>query len=133
MKKSIIAVAVIALSFTACRFEEGPKLSLRSVKGRINGTWDLTKATLNGADASVDTYGTIEYTRDGSYTEKDTQGNVVDQGTYTIDGDQMTVTDGNGDASTTTITRLTSKEMWAKTTQDILGTTVESEFQFEKK
>jgi hypothetical protein len=57
MKKNIIWILLILLVIPlACkkRFEDGPLISFRSVKARIEGTWKVDKFYINDADSTAD-------------------------------------------------------------------------------
>ena len=47
---SAVAAAVIIFNFSACKYEDGPKISLLSKKARLSGNWELVK--INGKKVS---------------------------------------------------------------------------------
>lgn len=63
MKKIILLsllFAFVAVGFNACKYEEGPGISLRSKTARISGEWILDDVTANGTSIYK------EYTLDGT-------------------------------------------------------------------
>ena len=52
MKKIILFILLLILAIPfACRYKEGPLISFRSVKGRLEGTWQVVGFTSNGVDS----------------------------------------------------------------------------------
>jgi len=52
MKKNFILILLIILLIPfACRYKEGPAISLRSVKSRLIGNWNVTEFTSDGIDS----------------------------------------------------------------------------------
>ena len=52
MKKLILFIIVLAAITEGCKkYEDGPLISLRSVKNRLYGDYTLTKYTVNGVDS----------------------------------------------------------------------------------
>jgi len=51
MKKFAIIILTILVIPLACRYKEGPEISFRSVKKRLEGTWQITSYTSNGVDS----------------------------------------------------------------------------------
>lgn len=81
MKKTILFLAIVLTVIgNGCKkYEEGPALSLRSKKGRVDNTWKIEKYYENGVDLTaallaVDDV-TIDLTKDGhvTWTEVDVQ------------------------------------------------------------
>jgi hypothetical protein len=72
MKKTTITIiGIIAmLIFTECKkYQEGPLISFRSKKSRIEGKWKFDKVLSNGVDKTVDFVNAeIEFATDGSYS-----------------------------------------------------------------
>lgn len=58
-----LASAVIIFNFSSCKYEEGPKISLRSKKARLVGTWEVKSigSTNLGSNFGID----IEFEKDG--------------------------------------------------------------------
>ena len=56
MKKIIFIILILTVIITACkkRFEDGPLISFRSVKSRIEGTWKVDKFYINDVDSTYD-------------------------------------------------------------------------------
>ncbi len=48
--KDILLISMLILTVSSCKYEDGPKLSLRTKKHRVVNTWILEKAFENGAD-----------------------------------------------------------------------------------
>ena len=71
--KSIFALAIISLTIlSSCgKYEEGPKISLRSKKARLCGDWTIEKATYDGTDITSFVSGmTLDIEKDGGYKMK---------------------------------------------------------------
>lgn len=109
------AVAIIAASITSCgKYEEGPKLSLRSKKGRLAGDWLLQSVEVNGTAVNFTNSDYWTFDKDGTY--KYTAGNLSVSGTWVFTDDKLgiiTEVSGNKDTMSTLI-KLTNKEMWFK-------------------
>ena len=57
MKKIILFLVIIVSITEGCkRFEDGPTISLCSVKSRITGTWKVDKFYIDGADSTDEYY-----------------------------------------------------------------------------
>jgi len=51
VKKIILILIVITAIAQGCRYEEGPVISLKSVRGRLLGAWKVTEFTCEGVDS----------------------------------------------------------------------------------
>lgn len=73
MKKLIplFLLAGLIISFSACKYEEGPAISLLSKKARLDGDWNLVLAETNNVDVT-DLYASDDYSwkidKNGSWT-----------------------------------------------------------------
>lgn len=126
--KQICIVAVIAAvcsSFMSCsKYEEGPKISLRSKEARVINTWKVEKYYKNGEDKTTDFFADkinyIEtFTEDDewsySYTDADDNELKIDSGTWEFDDKDNTIIDRNAGGSTweeLTILKLKNEEFW---------------------
>lgn len=54
MRKVLFYTLALTVLLSCSKYEEGPKISLRSKKARLNGTWVLEKKTINGIENSFD-------------------------------------------------------------------------------
>jgi uncharacterized protein (TIGR03066 family) len=104
--KLLAAVAVVGLVGPAARADEKeyPKL--------IVGTWEVTKAE----EGTIPKGAVIEFAKDGKvkYTGKKGDAIEMQEGTYKLAGNKLTVTvkeEGKEQSHTATITRLTDTEM----------------------
>jgi len=52
MKKTIFALAIL-LFLAACKYEDGPLISLRSKEKRLTGTWKIENLTIDGIDSTA--------------------------------------------------------------------------------
>ena len=125
MKKSIrigfaAIIAASAMIYSCGKYDDGPKMSLASKKGRLANTWVFESEFKNGTDITSQTSsnytGTSEtYAKDGSYTYS--VGSLAVTGKWEfLDGKEdvkITMT-GSTDSDTIHVVRLTSKELWTK-------------------
>ncbi|MFT6002016.1 MAG: hypothetical protein ACI95T_000774 [Flavobacteriales bacterium] len=133
MKKTIKLIPVIFASIlifgTSCnKYEDGPKLSLRSKKARMTNTWKIITATDADDDVTAGYEGiTWTFTEDGSYTrggETAAGFEPNETGKWEfgkIDGRNKTQliisTDGIVTPKKWIITRLKNDELWLKQEQ----------------
>lgn len=120
------AVAIIASTIlSSCgKYEEGPKISLASKKGRLDNVWKFEKEIYDGQDITAQVASsyagqTITFTKDGNIT--------VAAGAFAFTGKwefinknedvQITWTGSTTPDDTMHIIRLKSKELWTKDTQ----------------
>ncbi|MBA4319099.1 MAG: hypothetical protein C0412_11930 [Flavobacterium sp.] len=52
MQKKIIYTLIILLLFAACKYEDGPVVSLRSKEKRLLGDWSVMSLTIDGVDST---------------------------------------------------------------------------------
>lgn len=79
----IVAVTVMFGLSSCGKYEDGPGLSLRSKKARVEGEWKLSSQTYNGANEPLDADD-----KDDTYTfTKDGKVEIQDPGNTTITGD----------------------------------------------
>lgn len=111
----LICLCLVAALSSCKKYDDGPRLSLRTKKSRIANEWQYKKVTApNGVDMTsqyVDNY--IEFQKDGSYI--DTDGTYSSTGTWQFasDKEDLVLTEsGSGDAYTYHIIRLKNKEFW---------------------
>ena len=133
MTKTIKLIPVIFASIlifgTSCnKYEDGPKLSLRSKKARMTNTWKIITATDADDDVTAGYEGiTWTFTEDGSYTRgEETAAGFEPNETGKwefgkIDGRNKTQliisTDGIVTPKKWIITRLKNDELWLKQEQ----------------
>ncbi len=106
----IIATVVFAVSLTACgKYEDGPEVSLRSRKSRVDGDWKVTRYMVNGDDQTGshnnDRY---NFTKDGdvTYTYTDNGLSISSSGTWDL------VNDDEQLRTTTTVFGFTNTDNW---------------------
>lgn len=127
MKKicNIVVITAVFSAFMSCsKYEEGPKISLRSKEARVENTWKVEKYYKNGEDKTADFFADkinyIEtFTEDNkwslSYTDGDDSELETDSGTWDFDKEDKTLIDRNAGGSTweeLTILKLKNKEFW---------------------
>jgi hypothetical protein len=127
--KNITLFVAAAAIMTACsKYEEGPKFSLRTKKARITNEWVVEEVTYTQGGTTADITSdykelagdyVLEIEKDGVYR---TEGNYPDKGTWDMgeDGDDLYLQsdEPNSDEESFRITRLKSKELWMKQTQE---------------
>ena len=111
------------LSLGACRYKDGPKLTVRSAKARISNAWQIYKYSFDGKDETT-TFKAISPTwvltmnKDNTYVWKYTAilFNIEEKGTWEFleGGTKFNLRkDGTG-SNIWTITRLKEKEIWVE-------------------
>lgn len=118
MKSKIFFIALLAILFTSCYYEDGPIVSLRTPKMRVVNKWKYDKVTKNGKDVSDEfTALWAEYKSDG--TSEYLVGNGIHHyGNWQLSDDsrELSVDYTNDNDSTWsvtyTITKLKEKEIW---------------------
>ena len=125
-----VAIIAVAVFSSSChKYEEGPKFSLASKKGRLAGTWKFDVYLQDGADKTSD-YKTIVASesyvieKDGKYTSSQTNTALFggqtfsDAGTWTLidskESLRMISNNVGAKADTLKIIRLKSKELWLR-------------------
>ncbi len=132
MKKTKTLFAICVLLF-ACKYEDGPKFSLRSKSHRAVNTWFIDKVIENGSDKTND-YKTayvnyqVDIRKDKTYELKYRPFNIgeyVEIGTWDFSSDKITInfTPKSGSTSKWKILRLKENEAWV--VQNINGKDVE--------
>ena len=121
---ALSTVLLFAFSFTSCKYEEGPTISLRPKNERIANTWVIDKAYHNGEEV------TDEYDQYELYLTTDNKASltvVYSGGTFTFEyntsgvwafanSKEELVLDFEDDEADRTyeILRLAEKELWLK-------------------
>jgi hypothetical protein len=138
MKKQIFRLAALlmltAVVITGCKkYEEGPSISLLSKKSRLAGDWKIEQVLVNGSDQTsaynllAGSNYVMSISKDGTYK---VTGNWTDDGTWKFSSDKTQLISKSNTAgsteNTTTITKLKSKELWTKETEN--GTTTEMHY-----
>jgi hypothetical protein len=124
MRKLALFFLSIGVLFSCTKFEEGPSISLLSVKNRLQGKWKLEKYLLDGAD-STESY-LNGYNEEWEFFKNKTlvytkgQQNPID-GTWDLHETNVVVKlqmmNGNFEYyeyDTLPLIRLTNREMWAR-------------------
>ncbi len=129
----LLFVIALALVLPACKYEEGPALSLRSKKARVVNIWKIEKAWQNGYDvtASLESFQpglTLEFKEDGSlvydWLQNSAPVSYSVQWEFNSDKSGLVITE-NALSTTWDILRLKNNEMWLKRTVSGVTTTVE--------
>ncbi len=124
--KKLTLIILLAITFSACRYEEGPKVSFNSVKNRLVGEWAIDAVLINDADKTSDyTNGFVNYKltiqKDGNYTLFYRPFNLIDyteSGVWILSDDKLKITftqnKGNnpGNKATWDIKRLKNNSLW---------------------
>ena len=132
--RTFVSYLAFIILFTTCKYEDGPKLSLRTKKHRAVNTWHLDKVLEEGID-KTDNYKAafvnyqIVIDKDQNYELKYRPFNIgeyTETGTWAFSGDKVFInfTPKNGSTSNPwKIVRLTESETWV--IQTINGKNVE--------
>ena len=100
---------------TCKKYEEGPRLSMRSKKARVANEWQYEKVTSpNGADMTAYFINhSIEFKKDGSYIGTEGTSSWTGTWQFASDKEDLVLTEsGSGDAHTYRIIRLKNKALW---------------------
>jgi len=119
--KILFAILIIGAALSSCgKYEDGPKISLASKKSRLVNTWKLVQQIQNGVVLNLSGYSVVtDIKKDGSYTTTYSYGGFsgtwVGTWQFSSDKESLIMTpNGSSTASTATILRLKSKELWTK-------------------
>lgn len=124
IKLTTLLIAGLLIFGTSCKYENGPKLSLRSKKARMVNTWEVTEATDGDDDITKFTSGaTITINKDESFkTGGETKLGPVqeEKGTWEFSDDKTKLIltyDGTTLPTKWTITKLKNDELWLEREQ----------------
>lgn len=114
-----LAIAGLFVLAACSKYEEGPKLSLRSKKARLAGDWKLVESSLNGTVQQITGYTVnLSIKKDGNYTYaySSAAGTISTNGTWEFTDDKTGLISkpSTGGSDTVTITKLKNKELWFK-------------------
>ena len=132
--KNILSILTLTLLFSACKYEDGPKLSIRTKKHRAVNSWSIDKVLEDGVDktdAYKNAYVNYQVTlqKDKSYEIKYRPFNISDYletGTWDFSSDKLYINFAPKDSKSPSkwkILRLTENETWV--IQNINGKDVE--------
>lgn len=132
--KNILSILILTLLFSACKYEDGPKLSIRTKKHRAVNSWSIDKVLEDGVDktdAYKNAYVNYQVTlqKDKSYEIKYRPFNISDYletGTWDFSSDKLYINFAPKDSKSPSkwkILRLTENETWV--IQNINGKDVE--------
>ena len=132
--KKIIGILALSILFAACKYEDGPKLSLRTKKHRAVNTWHIDKVFENGMDKTTDYKNAfvnyqIDLKSDNTYKLKYRPFNLSDYletGNWAFSNDKVFINFTPKDSKSPgqwKILRLTETETWV--IQNINGKDVE--------
>jgi hypothetical protein len=127
--KRIVSVLFLISLFAACKYEDGPNLSLRTKKQRAVNIWHLDKVLENGLDRTEDYKNAfvnyeISINKDNTYVLKYRPFNLSDyseSGTWSFSGDKVFINFSPKDGSSVNpwkMLRLTETETWVIQTID---------------
>ncbi|MFZ6053348.1 hypothetical protein [Halocola ammonii] len=92
--KRIFALCLIStFVFAGCsKYEEGPKISLRTRTERLSNMWDYDKLEVANEDRTDEVLGaTMELQKDGDWNQRNGLGELVALGNWEWEDDQETV------------------------------------------
>ena len=123
-KVSLITIcsAVIAFNFASCKYEDGPKLTLKSKNSRLVGEWDGKVIAGDTLEADADFI--LEFEDDGDLKVKFSYSYTYGGTTYSYSYDEVGTWSWEDsketieikfdtDVTELSVKRLTSDEMWA--------------------
>jgi hypothetical protein len=125
---SMVAIFAIALMFSGCgKYDDGPKFSLASKKGRVVNVWKIEKYIVNGTEIPADPSwenSSTEFTKDGKVIDTWSSGGVTltsstDTWAFGSKKETLEITSTSGSVSVTTaykILRLKGNELWTEET-----------------
>lgn len=126
MKRTLIvagiALALVFAGVSCNKYEDGPSISLRGKKNRVDGKWKVALATYDGADIAGLFEGMeVTYFYEGTYAMGGSNGlfSYSGTGTWEFNDDKtefIETEDGSNSSTTWTITKLMHKEFWMKRT-----------------
>jgi len=110
---SLALLNATVLTFEGCKkYEDGPMLSLKSKKGRVDGTWKFQSFIEDGDDITQDFVGCEwEFKKDGDFTEYFDGDVYSGRWEFASDKEAIDLT-YDGDTWRWSLKRLTNKEMW---------------------
>jgi len=121
IKLFLLAVIFSTAILPACKkYEEGPMISFRTKKGRLENTWKVEKWMLNGVEQNIAPYSgqTIQFTKEGNVTFA--VGAFALTGTWKFINDkedvEITFTGSTAPDDTIHIIKLKNKELWERET-----------------
>ena len=131
MKKTIIvagiALALVFAGVSCNKYEDGPGISFRGKKNRVDGKWKVSTATYDDNDIAG-LYEGMEktYFYEGTYALGGSNGlfSYSGTGTWEFNDDKTAIVeteDGSNTATTYTITKLKHEELWLKRTDGAGG------------
>lgn len=115
--KSLLMVGLV-IALSACKYEEGPNMSLRSKKARVTGNWYYYEYIEDGKTTAADDYEKElhwEFKKDGAF-KLQRSSNPGDEGTWEFDDgkDSLVIKFNAGGRVAYKIIKLKNKEMWLK-------------------
>lgn len=127
MKKLVYISALLLFAgffIAGCgKYEDGPKLSLKSKTARLSNTWVIETLIIDGVTYPADSVGmqgyVITFSKDGKVAE--TYGNITMNGTWEFSGDVDVVTTYTvgtvSSSETLEILKLKTDELWLQHVQ----------------
>lgn len=112
---SLIIALGAATIFSCKKYDDGPRLSLRTKKARVANEWQFDKVTFsNGQDLTAGfADNSIEFDKDGTYTERDGTSTITGTWKFASDKEDLVLSpDNNSAAQLLHILRLKEKEFW---------------------
>ena len=126
MKRKLIVAGMslaLVLGGVSCnKYEDGPSISLRGKKNRVDGKWRVALATYNEVDIAGLFEGMeLSYFYEGTYAIGGSNGvfSYSGTGTWEFNDDKtelIETEDGSSTSTSWTITKLMHRELWLKRT-----------------
>jgi len=129
----VMLLLAVGILLPACKYAEGPAISLRSKTARVVNIWKLDKAWQNGIEvtASWESFQpglTTEFKDDGfvvyTWVQNSAPVSYSAQWEFNSDKSGLVITD-NAISTTWDILRLKNDELWLKRTVSGITTTIE--------
>jgi hypothetical protein len=117
---SLVTIALVFVIGSACKYEEGPALSLRTKKARLVGEWKVDKMfDKNGEEvepSELDMAASQEFTKDNDYILR-VEGDTFIEGEWEFSDDKESVIlkfefFGQSQSQKIRILRLKNNELW---------------------
>lgn len=113
-KLGLAAIIAVSVMLSSCgKYEDGPKISFATKKGRMVNTWKLVAVFEDGVQQPTISTEVRDIKKDGTFTETQGSSSYVGTWSFSSDKESVTFTENGGSYSITyKILRLKSKELW---------------------
>lgn len=132
---TLFIVSALIVPTSSCKYKNGPLVSFRTRKARLDGTWKLEKEFINGKETkgqdlieAQQSTGIMEFTKDGDFIlqDPDTKEFIKMKWEFSSDKKKIKFIYPEGDYSYAKILRLKNNSLWLK--EDVGTSTVESHY-----